>query len=301
MKNRYKVILGIILFVTISFTVINFLRGKDNSASSNACGKVLTSIEELDNSSKIILRGKVKPKTGDIKLSFNYEQYPIEIIEVIKNTTTNQLNEKNAILLSVPTEVMELDRIETGEYLLFLNTLEIEDKLYYVTNSINNLYKLKSKKYVNVFGDLFRYITLEDKSLYQIKERDIVNLINKYEKSKSATSCSNPENEVSSLINDINSIEINPKSANGIIYTKDNNSEKIKEFIIAYNEAIPTDNSLGTTHNSEVVINYANGEKVFVLGGTQGFQTVIKNDNQFNIQGAKLWNYFKQLNKKLDS
>lgn len=113
----------------------------------------------------------------------------------------------------------------------------------------------------------------------------------------SATSCSKPKNENSSLLNGINSIEINPKSTKGIVYTKDKDSEQIKEFIIAFNEAKPTDNSLGTTPNSEIVINYANGEKVFVSGGTQGFQTVVNGDKQFNIKGDKLWDYFKQLNK----
>jgi len=113
----------------------------------------------------------------------------------------------------------------------------------------------------------------------------------------SATSCFKPENEVSSLLNDINSIEINSKSAKGIVYTKEKDPQKIKAFIIAYNEAKPTDNSLGTTPNSEVVINYVNGEKVSVSGGTQGFQTVVKGDKQFNIKGDKLWDYFKQLNK----
>jgi len=124
----------------------------------------------------------------------------------------------------------------------------------------------------------------------------------------SATACSKPKNEVSSLpkneislLNDINSIEINPGNTNKIIYTKDKDSDQIKEFIIAYNEAIPADNSLGTTPNHEVVINYVNGEKVYVSGGTQGFQTVVKGDKQFNIKGDKLWDYFKQLNKKFGS
>ena len=120
----------------------------------------------------------------------------------------------------------------------------------------------------------------------------------------SLTSCSKPENEVSSLLKDISSIEINPRSTNDtykIVYTKEKDAEQIKEFIIAYKEAIPTDNSLGTTHNNEVVINYANGEKVFVLGGTQGFQTVMKGDKQFNIKGDKLWDYFKQLNERFKS
>ncbi|MEK6263444.1 MAG: hypothetical protein N2B06_01460 [Clostridium sp.] len=114
----------------------------------------------------------------------------------------------------------------------------------------------------------------------------------------SATACSKSKNEVTPLLNDINSIGIYHEGAKEILYTKDKDSEQIKEFMAAYNEAKPGDNSLGTTHNSEVIINYANGEKVSVLGGSQGFQTVLQGDKQFNIEGDKLWDYFKQLNIK---
>jgi len=112
-----------------------------------------------------------------------------------------------------------------------------------------------------------------------------------------ATACSKPINQASELLADINSIEINHQGMKKTIYTKDKDSEYIMEFIIAYNEAIPADNSLGTTPNSEVIISYTSGEKVYVSGGSQGFQTVVKGDKQFNIKGDKLWTYFKELNK----
>jgi len=179
-KTIYKVILIItVLFVSISITFLYFLKTQDKPTSSIACGRVFTSIEELDSNCEIILKGTVKPKEGEIKLGLKYEQYPIEIIEVIKNTSEKQLNEKGEILL-VSSKIMDIDTIEAGEYLLFLNPLEIEDKQYYVNNSINNLYKLKNRKYVNVFGSFLGYITSDDKALYQIKERDIVKLREKY-------------------------------------------------------------------------------------------------------------------------
>jgi len=110
-----------------------------------------------------------------------------------------------------------------------------------------------------------------------------------------ATSCSIAKKESFSLLNDINSIEIYIEGTKNVEYAKDKDFERIEEFIIAYNEAKPTDNSLGTTHNNEVVINYVNGEKTHVLGGTQGFQTVVMGDKQLNIKGDKLWDYFKKL------
>lgn len=114
----------------------------------------------------------------------------------------------------------------------------------------------------------------------------------------SALSCTNPKIDDSPLLNNINSIEINPHSESKIVYEKDNNPEEIMEFITAYNEANPTDDSLGTTHSNTIIINYSNGERVIVLGGTQNFQTVISGEKQFNIQGDKLWDYFKRLHKQ---
>lgn len=70
------------------------------------------------------------------------------------------------------------------------------------------------------------------------------------------------------------------------------------KYSIAYNDAIQADNDLGTTPNSEVVINYEGGKRVSVFGGTQGFQTVQTMDGkQYNIKGDKLWSYFKELNR----
>ena len=80
-----------------------------------------------------------------------------------------------------------------------------------------------------------------------------------------ATACSKSKNEGTPLLNDINSIENYHEGAKEIVYTKDKDSEQIKEFMNAYNEAKPGDNSLGITHN---------------------------------IEGDKLWDYFKQLNIK---
>ena len=78
------------------------------------------------------------------------------------------------------------------------------------------------------------------------------------------------------------------------IYTNDNNQNEIKNLISAYNEAKLYDNNVGTTHDYRIEIRLANGEKIAVLGGSQGFQTVIRGGKQFNIKGEKLWSYFKQ-------
>lgn len=78
------------------------------------------------------------------------------------------------------------------------------------------------------------------------------------------------------------------------IYTKDSNPKDIEKFISAYNEAKLFNNSLGTTHSSNIVVLLTNGDKIIISGGTQGFQTVSKDGRQFNIRGDKLEGYFKR-------
>jgi hypothetical protein len=111
----------------------------------------------------------------------------------------------------------------------------------------------------------------------------------------SLVSCSKSKTEGSLLTKDVALMEIDPQSTSKVIYKKDKNSKEIAEFINAYNKTKPTDNSLGTTHNHEIIITLNNGDKITVWGGTQGFQTVQMNGQQFNIKGEELWNYFEKL------
>jgi hypothetical protein len=111
----------------------------------------------------------------------------------------------------------------------------------------------------------------------------------------SMVSCSKSKTERSLSAKDIAVMEIDPQSTSKVIYEKDKNSKEIEEFFNAYNKAKPADNSLGTTHNHEILITLNNGNKIRVSGGTQGFQTVQMNSQQFNIKGDELWNYFKKL------
>lgn len=182
MKKKYKIITALVVFISVFSIGLSYFLGEGNHGGSGALGKTLTSIDELDSSAKIILKGNVKPKSGDVKLSFEYEQYPVEITEVLKNTTGNKLNIEDTILLSVPTKMLEIKGVESGEYILFLNTLERNEQLYYLNNSINNLYKLKNKKYINVFGEKYKFGKDGDKSLQEIEESDVIKLKEKNNK-----------------------------------------------------------------------------------------------------------------------
>jgi flagellar basal body-associated protein FliL len=77
-------------------------------------------------------------------------------------------------------------------------------------------------------------------------------------------------------------------------YTRDTDIETLKNMVNAYNEAKLFKNNVGTTHSSRIEILLDNNEKIVVAGGSQGFQTVVRNGKQFNIKGDKLWRYFKQ-------
>lgn len=111
----------------------------------------------------------------------------------------------------------------------------------------------------------------------------------------SIVSCSKSNKEGSLSAKDVVLMEIDVQGSKKIVYEKDKNLKEIQEFINAYNKAKPADNSLGTTHNHIIEITLNNGEKVIVWGGTQGFQSVQMNGQQFNIEGDELWNYFKKL------
>lgn len=66
-------------------------------------------------------------------------------------------------------------------------------------------------------------------------------------------------------------------------------------FIAAYNAASAYRNDHGTTHGHMVKINFNDGTFMYVAGGTQGFQTVMRDGEQYNIQGDRLWDFFKSL------
>lgn len=111
----------------------------------------------------------------------------------------------------------------------------------------------------------------------------------------SIISCSKSRTEGRLDVNDVTLMEIDAQSSNRLVYEKDKNLKEIEEFVNAYNKAKSADNSIGTTHNHEIVITLNNGDKITVWGGTQGFQTVQMNGQQFNIKGNELWDYFKKL------
>lgn len=82
---------------------------------------------------------------------------------------------------------------------------------------------------------------------------------------------------------------------NEIVYTKDKDRSKIKEFIKIYNQAESCDDSLGTTPGLTVKIKLSDGRVVIIDGGSQDFQTVTVGKKQFNIRGERLTKFFRSL------
>lgn len=114
-------------------------------------------------------------------------------------------------------------------------------------------------------------------------------------------SCSKSKIEGSVSLKEVSLMEIIHATGKKINYTAEKNQKQIEEFIIAYNEAKPYDNNVGTTPNSEIIISLSNGDKISISGGTQGFQTVQLNGKHLNIKGDKLWDYFKKLNNQFST
>lgn len=78
-------------------------------------------------------------------------------------------------------------------------------------------------------------------------------------------------------------------------FTIEKDIEQIKYIVSMYNESKPYRNDYATTPMHEITIMLKNGQYINIGGSTQGFQTVIKNNKQYNISNNKLWNYFKSL------
>ena len=83
-----------------------------------------------------------------------------------------------------------------------------------------------------------------------------------------------------------------------VSYTIEDGQESIEHFVNLYNKARPYDNSLGTTPSIWIKITLDTDEVIMIWGGKQGFQTVQRDDKQFNINSSDLWEYFKALDKE---
>lgn len=79
------------------------------------------------------------------------------------------------------------------------------------------------------------------------------------------------------------------------VYDIDQDREEIQKLVKAYNQAQYYRNDVDTTHPILVRLYMKNGEEIRVLGGTQGFQTVLRGGKQFNIKGQALNFYFSSL------
>lgn len=160
MKKRL-ITLGVVitlLIATASYIMIN-----KTGPSSVALGRTYETVEEIVENSHIIVTCNV---TGhDEETIINYDgikfkgfQQKIKIHNVLFNEKDIELNKNDMLLITDINEKFHNDswlpliehfKIKPGKYVLFLNTLEDPEtgEVYCMTNSLNNLYKLKGKEF----------------------------------------------------------------------------------------------------------------------------------------------------------
>lgn len=144
------------------------------------------SIEELNNHSEIIIRGKVSKEYNDFivpgEVPIKYRQYEVKINKIFKNSTDKIIEKNNVITLSYQIEVGDFDlvdnkNIESANYILFLNTIEKNDSVYYVPNSPNNIYKQS-----DLLGSSF--INTNRSGLQGVNESSLENFLKKQKGNK---------------------------------------------------------------------------------------------------------------------
>lgn len=106
------------------------------------------------------------------------------------------------------------------------------------------------------------------------------------------TGCFNNSQEIDAK--EVKSIKLKfiPGRGTDQTLTQKKDTKEIDEFINAYNKTQPYRNDHETTHPVIAYINLVNGQEIIIRGGTQGFQTITKDGNQYNISGKELNNYF---------
>ncbi len=96
------------------------------------------------------------------------------------------------------------------------------------------------------------------------------------------------ENQVKEIIVQV------PDGSSNVINKTFTDRKVINRFVKAFNKAIYYRNDVDTTHPISVFVILKNGEKIWISGGSQNFQTVSYGNQQYNIQGWTLECYLRQ-------
>lgn len=184
MKKRL-ITLGVVIALLI-ISAIYFINEKTVPSGVGLAATYETVVELVENSQVIVsctVSGKeeeIISKAGDTL--FKGFQQEVKIHNVFFNKKDIELSKNDVIKVTDFNQhsrgenwftVIEHIKTKPGKYVLFLNTIEDEEtgEVYYVNNTPNNRYKLKTHKfnsskekdkYKNISSDALRNITGED-------------------------------------------------------------------------------------------------------------------------------------------
>ncbi|MBP2242456.1 hypothetical protein J2Z40_003030 [Cytobacillus eiseniae] len=184
---KKKLLLGTLL----GFFTIGIYLGLDSSTSTieknsknMASGVSYNRIEEISNNAQLIIKGQINHEYREVQRKLDEKLvtekiYKVEVKDVLVNKTDQNIINGSVIEISHATSfnsgVTEYDivdsalkEIPSGEYLLFLNTIFIDNEVFYVNNSPNHLFQLEDNKYINLVEDTELEI-LKEENLLKIK------------------------------------------------------------------------------------------------------------------------------------
>lgn len=169
-------------FLMVSFALalgvgVAFLLQNMNSDShgSNALYKSYDTVSEIYNDSELVVKGKVVEgyQENERKLDSQTIQeriYKVEVKKVVQNNTSDDIQKGDiiplVITMSAQVDGTDLDlndygvkKIESGNYLLFLNSFKDGNEVLFMNNSPNYLYRGNANKFENISGNDLEVIT----------------------------------------------------------------------------------------------------------------------------------------------
>jgi len=138
--------------------------------------KTFNNVDEIKSDAALIVRAHIPNNHTLIEVPAKKALYDIKIKEVFKNDTGLDISKNQVITF---TEIVAYKNIETGkfttllsdkdvnlksgEYLLFLNTYNEENKTYFTSNSPHYLYQWKGDKtFENIRSDELNDLDLDE-------------------------------------------------------------------------------------------------------------------------------------------
>lgn len=184
MRIKNKVFLGVLLcIVTVGIYLgIDLLNSDKSKNNYNIAASVkYDNIEEISKNAELIIKGQINDgyrefnRKLDNKL-VNEKIYKVEVKDILVDKTGQDIENGSIIEVSYAVsfeiegskyDIVDLKDLSNGEYLLFLNTVSMDNEIIFVNNSPNNIYRLDGDKFTNL---------VEETKMEMLTENDLLKL-----------------------------------------------------------------------------------------------------------------------------